>query len=132
MVVCLVYSKGIMNTQSQVTESSPAKFRLVNPGTMGEEKVLRSLLGDGILYTRETIEGYAVYKQDKPPSFVWDDIGMKKFWDEKEGGGPHYGGAFTLVPEKGATAVVGVLEFPTLHGLREIADKLNFWSFHGP
>lgn len=68
-------------TSSVLLTIKPPKIRLVNPGIMGEESVLKSLLGDKIKFHQETVVGYTTRRQPKPPEYVWNDL--KKEWDEK-------------------------------------------------
>lgn len=103
----------------------PKIIRLVNAGPMGEPEVLRNLLGPQIKVTEITLPGLQVYRQAQPPEHVWS--AMKEFWDDA---GKPYGGAFTLVPQEEASAVVGCIEFDSPAALKPVAQRLSFWSFH--
>jgi len=103
----------------------PTKFRLVNAGPMGEPEVVKALLGPQTQVSEITLDGFEVRRQPRPPENVWKII--KEFWDDA---GHPYGGAYSLVPKKGAKAVVGCVEFNSLDELQRAVKKLGVWSFH--
>src|SRR5258708_6698693 len=103
----------------------PAKFRIALAGPMGEPKVLKSLLGPQTEVKQMTLQGFEVRRQPLPPENVWNII--KGFWDEA---GHPFGGAYSLVPKEGASALVGCVEFDSAAQLKPAAQKLGFWSFH--
>lgn len=101
------------------------EFALVNAGTMGEESVLRALLGPDIKFSTITLNGFEVRRQSQPPKDVWGAI--KKVWDDR---GTAYPGAYGLVPVKGRQAVVGCVTFSSPEQVKEAVKLLDEWDFH--
>lgn len=92
---------------------------------MGEAKVIKALLGPQTQVSEITLDGFEVRRQPRPPEHIWRII--RKFWDDAR----HiYGGAYSLAPKEGATAVAGYVEFNSPEELKQAAKKLSVWSFH--
>jgi hypothetical protein len=103
------------------------KIRVVLAGPVGEEPVLKNLLGENINVGRMKLNGFEVVKQTKPPEGVWNDL--KQYWDEAD---PPviYKGAYSLNPNEGAAADVGYVEFDSPVELKPAARILGAWSEH--
>lgn len=105
--------------------NSPAQFKLVVPGIMGEPEVLRALLGPDAKVSQIQLEGYELRLQTEIP----DDVRelLDKDWDKK---GIPYPGAYTLVPKEGATAMVGCVDFSSQDEVKKAIERVDYWDFH--
>ena len=114
----------------QPTKSIPLKLRLVNSGPLGEEKVLKSLLGPETQVQRMTLKGFGVYRQRpediKNDPHLRDVQGMlDAAWGDKP-----FLGAYTLEPQEGAIADVGYVDFDSPAELKAAHEHFAYWNFH--
>src|SRR5438874_1234047 len=97
-------------------------YRLVIPGPVGEEKVLKALLGPEIQVTQLVLNNFQVLKQPTLPKDVWNI--MKPHWQDR------YKGAYTMDYQEGATARVGCIEFTSRQAFEKAAKMIGDWDFH--
>lgn len=104
---------------------NPTPTRIIIPGPPGEPRVAKALFGEGIKTGSITLEGYALAKQRVTPDVVWIGAGLKKAWEGKK-----FPGAFTLVPQVGATTTVNYVETSDPDLLGEVNSRLDYWNCH--